>query len=98
MVDLTVFYRSIGQITHVTIFHQTIIQSHNISPTWASSGTHRSPNKRNVAQLNNRLMKNCDMRNLSKDETHPNRSGMSKNFYNHTTWWIPQHMQCRIVN
>ena len=29
-----------GQITHVTIFHQTIIQLYNVSPTWASSGTH----------------------------------------------------------
>ena len=29
-----------GQITHVTIVCQTIIQLYNVLPTWASSGTH----------------------------------------------------------
>ena len=31
------------------------------------------------------LMKNCDVRYLFKDKTHPNQSIMSKNFYNHMT-------------
>ena len=53
-----------------------------VSPTWASLGTCRSPSGRNVVQLNYCLMKNRDMCYLSKDKTHPNRSSMSKNFYN----------------
>ena len=72
-----------GQITHVTIFHQKK-QSFNCTTFRPLGLLQVHTTKLNLLNKCDILMKNRDMRYLSKDKTYLNRSSMSNNFYDHT--------------
>ena len=85
--SLDVFYLWTDNACH-NIISKTIIQLYNVLPTWEVTYLKKPKWAKRCTIKKLFLMKNCDMRYMSKDKTHPNRSSMSKNFYNHNTYRI----------